>query len=61
MFLLHTLRFYEIYYNIWYTIANIVVEMYELWQEIYKNGYRFIIYITILYVRHYDKRSFDLY
>ena len=61
MFLLHALIFYEIYYNIWYTIANIVVEMYELWQEIYKNGYSFIIFITILYVRHYDKRSFDLY
>lgn len=46
MFLLHALIFYEIYYNIWYTIANIVVEIYEIWQEKYKNGYIFTIFIN---------------
>lgn len=45
VFLLHALIFYEIYYNIWYTIANIVVEIYEIWQEKYKNGYIFTIFI----------------
>ena len=61
MFLLHALIFYEIYYNIWYTIANIVVEIYEIWQEKYKMDIFSLYSLSMLYVRHYNERSTDLY